>query len=57
MSNFWHMGGYAFYVWTSYGITALVLIAGIVKPLWGHRQILRSLRQKRLRNATRGETS
>lgn len=50
MSSFWQMGGYAFYVWTSYGITALVLLIGILKPLWQHQQTLRALRLKRLRN-------
>ena len=24
--EFWHMGGYAFYVWTSWGLTALVML-------------------------------
>jgi heme exporter protein D len=27
MSEFFAMGGYAFYVWGAYGVTALVLIA------------------------------
>jgi len=27
MDGYFEMGGYAFYVWTSYGVTALVLIA------------------------------
>ena len=29
MAEFFHMGGYAFYVWTSFGLTAL-LLAGLV---------------------------
>ena len=49
-SAFFNMGGYAFYVWTSYGIATLVLLWGVVKPLWQHRQILRSLVLKRQRN-------
>jgi heme exporter protein D len=24
-SQFWHMGGYGFYVWGSYGVTALAI--------------------------------
>ena len=28
-SDFWAMGGYAFYVWGSYGVTAAVLAAEI----------------------------
>jgi len=27
MSEFFHMGGYALYVWTSYGLTAATMIA------------------------------
>ena len=57
MSDFWHMGGYAFYVWTSYGITTGVLLLGVLKPLWQHKQILRSLRLKRLRNRDHGEAA
>jgi len=26
-SEFWHMGGYALYVWASFGVTALLMIA------------------------------
>jgi heme exporter protein D len=26
-SDFWNMGGYAFYVWSSFGFTALALAA------------------------------
>jgi len=33
MSEFFHMGGYAFYVWTAYGVTLLVLLLNIVLPL------------------------
>ncbi|MEY4718600.1 MAG: hypothetical protein RL563_1218 [Pseudomonadota bacterium] len=57
MSDFWHMGGYAFYVWTSYGITTGVLLLGVLKPLWQHKQILRGLRLKRLRNRDHGEAA
>ncbi len=30
MSQFFAMGGYAFYVWGAYGVTALVVIAEIL---------------------------
>ncbi len=49
MSDFWAMGGYAFYVWTSYGIAFLIMLIGIVKPLITHRIQLRELQLKRLR--------
>jgi len=49
MSEFLYMGGYAFYVWTSYGIAAAVLLLGVLKPLWQHKQIVRGLLLKRQR--------
>jgi len=33
MTEFLHMGGYAGYVWSSYGITAAVLIVSLLLPL------------------------
>jgi heme exporter protein D len=30
MSEFFHMGGYAWYVWGSYGITVLVLLIEVI---------------------------
>ncbi|MEQ1528576.1 MAG: heme exporter protein CcmD [Methylococcales bacterium] len=49
MSHFLAMGGYAFYVWTSYGIAFLIMAIGIIKPLLTHRNQLRELQLKRLR--------
>ena len=36
-SEFFHMGGYAFYVWGSYALTAL-LVVGEILLLRSHRQ-------------------
>ncbi|MDD2864886.1 MAG: heme exporter protein CcmD [Methylococcales bacterium] len=49
MSEFFAMGGYAFYVWTSYGLTFLLLLIGAIKPLLANKQILRGLLLKRRR--------
>lgn len=46
MSEFFHMGGYAFYVWTSYGLTLLVLLANFLIPLNYERTLLRTLARK-----------
>lgn len=27
MSDFWHQGGYGFYVWWSYGISAVAIVS------------------------------
>lgn len=49
MQEFFAMGGYAFYVWTSYGITLIVLLANIIIPVVKRKQFLRQqfLKQKR----------
>jgi len=45
LTEFIHMGGYAPYVWSSYGIALLVVAANVMQPWLRHR----SLRQ-RIRN-------
>lgn len=49
LQAFLAMGGYAFYVWTAYGITLLVLLANILIPIWQRRRFFRQLviKQKR----------
>ncbi|MGD8711099.1 MAG: heme exporter protein CcmD [Ectothiorhodospiraceae bacterium] len=41
------MGGYAFYVWTSYGLAAAVLLANVLAPTLRHRSILRTVARRR----------
>jgi heme exporter protein D len=52
MSEFFAMGGYAFYVWTAYGLTFVLMLLGIIQPLLTNKQILRSLILKRKREKT-----
>jgi heme exporter protein D len=33
LQAFLHMGGYAFYVWSAYGVAFLVLVAGVYGPM------------------------
>lgn len=49
IQEFFAMGGYGFYVWTSYGLTLVVLAANVVIPIRQRRQFLRqqALKQKR----------
>jgi heme exporter protein D len=48
VSEFFAMGGYAFYVWGSFGLTAVV-VAGEVLMLRAHRKtVLRNLRNELL---------
>ncbi|MDH3468098.1 MAG: heme exporter protein CcmD [Gammaproteobacteria bacterium] len=46
LSEFFHMGGYGFYVWTSYGLALFVLIANACVAYWQHRRLLGSARRK-----------
>ena len=45
------MGGHGLYVWSAYGITALVLLQLLVWPLRSQRRLLRELRGEQRRNA------
>lgn len=51
MNEFFHMGGYAFYVWTSYGIAAIALIANVVLASQSHAEakarIIRKFKRER----------
>lgn len=48
--EFFAMGGYAFYVWTSYGVTLLVLLVNVVLPGLQRKRFMRqlALKQKRM---------
>lgn len=49
LEQFFSMGGYALYVWTSYGIALVVLIINVVLPLLRkaetQKDIVRALKQ------------
>ena len=46
LNEFLHMGGYAFYVWTSYGIVLLVLLINIIAPFRQRRKLLNEIARK-----------
>ncbi len=49
LREFFHMGGYAFYVWSAYGVTFVVLIANVIVPLLRARELrARLARQARM---------
>jgi heme exporter protein D len=52
MSVFLEMGGYAAYVWPSYGLTLVIII---LNDVWARRLLARSRAEARRRLATRGE--
>jgi heme exporter protein D len=45
LSEFFHMGGYAFYVWGSFGVTAAALLLELLLLRQRRKQALRALQQ------------
>jgi heme exporter protein D len=43
-AGFWHMGGYALYVWSAYGVTAGLLGLEVVQLLRRRRAVLRRVK-------------
>lgn len=54
VAEFFNMGGYAFYVWSSFGLTALVLGVNLALPLLQRRRLMDELGR---RARARGETA
>ncbi len=52
MSEFFNMGGYAIYVWPSYGLAAIILWLNWYLPKRQHKQVLQQLKR---RNRSRSE--
>ena len=46
MNEFFHMGGYAFFVWTSYGLATIILIANIILPMQRKKEIMNNLKRR-----------
>jgi len=44
VSEFLHMGGYAFYVWTAYGAAFVVLALNLAAPILRRRRLVRERR-------------
>ncbi|MFQ5469911.1 MAG: heme exporter protein CcmD [Gammaproteobacteria bacterium] len=56
-SGFFAMGGYGFYVWGSYGVTALFMIVEVILILRRKRTILQRLgRIRRMTEKVKNET-
>ncbi|WP_395948780.1 heme exporter protein CcmD [Aeromonas mytilicola subsp. aquatica] len=52
-SDFMAMGGYAFYVWLSFGLTALCLVGIVISTRLKTSSLLGELRNKQAREARR----
>jgi heme exporter protein D len=54
LTEFFHMGGYAYYVWTSYSIALVVLLLNVILPLRQRNKLLGNIARaaKRTRRNT-----
>jgi len=52
--EFFYMDGYAFYVWTSFGLALIVLLGNVMWAINRKRQVLKQLKR---RAVARGEPS
>ena len=55
LNEFFHMGGYAFYVWTSYGLALIVLLLNVIGPLRQRKKLLHDI-ARTARRARRNTT-
>jgi len=44
-SEFFHMRGYAFFVWTSYALTLVIVVANIVSPVMQRKKIIARIKR------------
>ena len=56
MSEFFAMGGHGFYIWASYGVTALFMIVEVIAVMRSRRTVVKRLSrlaraESRLQNA------
>ena len=45
LSEFFNMGGYAFHVWTSYGLSFVLMVMLVVLPMRHKKQLTRRIRK------------
>ncbi|MBN2700192.1 MAG: heme exporter protein CcmD [Methylohalobius sp. ZOD2] len=43
--EFFHMGGYGAYVWSAYGLAAVVLVWNMITPWLKRREVMRKLKR------------
>ena len=54
-ADFWHMGGYGFYVWTSWSLTATVMLALVIAAKYRKRKLIKTLSENIRRAAIKAE--
>ena len=61
-SAFWDMGGYGFFVWLAFGVTAAAMVAIVVDTLVAKRTLIKQVQQEqqrkqRIRSVQNSKTS
>jgi len=52
-SEFFHMGGYAVFVWTSYGLALLMVVVNVVSPMIERKRVIARVKRAIKREALR----
>lgn len=52
-SDFFHMGGYAVYVWSSYALALLLVVANVVSPIIERKRVIARVKRAIKREALR----
>ena len=56
-SDFFHMGGYAVYVWASYGLALLMVVANIASPIFERKRVIARIKRAIKRETLREKTT
>ena len=57
ISDFFEMGGYAFYVWSSYGLTLVVMLLNFYLPWTKEKNLIRKLSRRSVRSSDQADES
>lgn len=56
-SEFFNMGGYAFFVWTSYALTLVVVLVNVVSPILQRKKTIARIKRAIKREAIINKSS
>lgn len=56
-ADFFHMGGYAIYVWVSYGLALVMVIANIVSPIIERKRVIARIKRAIKKDMLREQNS
>ena len=56
-SEFLHMGGYATFVWSSYGLALLLVVVNVVSPLLERKRIIARIKRAIKRDVANKQVS